>query len=115
MEDIINKEVKDVLEDGATPNASGHERQELWNQLDNAVSMETKEDQIVWTIFGIFWVANAVLSAALFTTGTILRPSVSIIVSIVGIILSWIWFLIPHKAIGWLSYYERIIQGIEEH
>lgn len=41
---------------------------ELWQQLGHAVSLDTSENQVVWTIFGLFWAADAILLVALFTT-----------------------------------------------
>ncbi len=87
---------------------------DLWNQLGHAVSMAAKEDQIVWTIFGVFWAANAVLLVALFTTGALPSPPVGIVVSASGAALSSVWFLIQRRAIGWLGYYERIIRELEQ-
>jgi hypothetical protein len=113
MEDTV-KEEKRGLKASTTLNDSARVQDDLWNQLGNAVSMAAKEDQIVWTIFGIFWAANAVLLVALFTTGTIPNPFVGIVVSTVGTILSWVWFFVQRRAIGWLAYYERIIQKLEE-
>lgn len=86
----------------------------LWNQLGNAVSMAAKEDQIIWTIFSVFWAANAVLMVGLFTTGMFPEPPVGIAISAAGAILSWLWFFIQRRAIGWLVYYEKIIQEIEQ-
>jgi hypothetical protein len=99
MENIVNKEVSQNV---------------LCSQLACAVSMAAKEDQIVWTIFGVFWAANAVLLVALFTTGALPSVLVGIIVSATGAILSWIWFLIQRRAIRWLAYYESIIWKLEE-
>jgi hypothetical protein len=77
--------------------------------------MAAKQDQIVWTIFGIFWAANAVLLVALFATGAAPQASVgAVVVSAVGAGLSGLWIVVQHRAIGWLTYYERIILRLEE-
>ncbi len=75
--------------------------------------MAAKEDQIVWTIFGVFWAANAILLVALFTTGGLPRPAVGIVVSATGATLLWVWFFIQRRAIRWLGYYEKIIRELE--
>jgi hypothetical protein len=111
--------VSDIPEGRPVPSTPRPESQsdlpgDLWNQLGHAVSMAAKEDQIVWAIFGVFWAANAVLLVALFTTGALPSPPVGIVVSASGAALSWVWFLIQRRAIGWLSYYERIIRELEE-
>lgn len=86
----------------------------LCDQLGNVTSMAAKEDQIIWAIFGVFWAANAVLLVALFSTGTIPDDMVVIVISIVGTLLSIIWFLIQRRAINWLRYYEKIINKLEK-
>ena len=108
------KEEKPELNTGSSLQETNEVRGDLWNQLGNAVSMVGKEDQIVWTIFGVFWAANAVLLVALFTNGSIPAPSVGIIVSSAGTMLSWVWYFIQRRAIGWLAYYERILHLLEE-
>ena len=89
-------------------------REELWFQLENLVVLVAKEDQIVWTIFGVFWAANAVLLVALFTTGGTPSANFEAIISVAGTILSIIWFIIQRRAIRWLSYYETVIYRIEK-
>jgi hypothetical protein len=42
---------------------------ELQRQLDRVVQMAGKQDQIVWTVFGVFAAANALLLNTLFITG----------------------------------------------
>ncbi len=37
--------------------------------MGNAVTLVAKRDHIVWTVFGAFWAANAVLLVALFQNG----------------------------------------------
>jgi hypothetical protein len=86
----------------------------FWNQLSNVVTMAAKEDQIIWAIFGVFWAANAVLLVALFTTGAIPNNNVVMIISFVGLVLSFIWFFIQRRAIKWLIYYETLINRIED-
>jgi hypothetical protein len=87
---------------------------QLWNQLGNAVALVAKQDQIVWTIFGVFWAANAVLLVALFTTGALPKRPVGLVVSIVGLALSLVWLAIQHRAVAWLKYYEVVVGELEE-
>ena len=87
----------------------------LWKQLSNAITMQAKQDQIIWTIFSVFWAANVLLVVALFSTGHI--PDniiVVLLISIVGIVLSLIWYIIQVRAINWLEYYEIITKEIED-
>ena len=86
---------------------------DLWNQLGNAVSLASTTNQVVWTVFGIFWAANAVMLVALFTTGDLPARVPGLIVSSVGIALSFIWALIQCRAIRYLGLYEAIIERLE--
>jgi len=89
-------------------------RDVYWNQLGHVVSMATKEDQITRMIFSMFWVANALLLVALFATGKMPIRKVGAIISAMGVIISLVWFFIQWRSIGWLEYYERIIQRLEK-
>jgi hypothetical protein len=89
------------------------ERDELWEQLANAVAFAAKQDQIVWTIFGVFWAADAVLLVALFTDGKLPEHPVGIVVSVVGFAISLVWSAIQIRAFGWLKCYETVIKQIE--
>ena len=84
-------------------------------QLANAVQLASKQDQIAWTIFGVFWPANAILLIALFTTGGLPSPLVGVVVSVAGLVFSIVWAIIQHRAIAYLNFYEAIIHRIEEH
>jgi len=85
----------------------------LWNQLGNVVALASKQDQIAWTIFGIFWAANAILLVALFTTGNLPQRPVGLVISFVGFLLSIVWFVIQRRAVNLLTYYEEIIKNLE--
>lgn len=86
---------------------------ELWNQLGHAVSLDTSENQVVWTIFGLFWAADAIILVALFTTGDVPKPAVGAIVSAVGVVLSAVWYLIQKRAIGYLEFYDGTVERLE--
>ena len=91
-----------------------HNETALWSQLNNAVTLVAKQDQIVWTVFGVFWAANAVLLVALFTTGNLPGRPAGIIVSGVGVALSAVWWLIQRRAIGYLDFYGNVMRRLEE-
>ena len=80
-----------------------------------AVALTAKQDQIVWTVFSIFCAANAVLLVALFTTGDLPKPTVGLVVSIVGLALSLIWLAIHHRAVEWLKFYESVMRELENN
>jgi hypothetical protein len=83
------------------------------SHLGNAVALAVKQDQIVWTIFGIFWAANAVLLVALFNSGALPKRGVGLMVSLAGVVLSTVWFLVERRIIGYLHFYEAIVERIE--
>jgi len=114
IEDNVNKKSKQAKISGEQTETAKAPNNELWNQLGHAVTMAAKEDQIVWTIFGVFWAANAVLLVGLFTTGEMPSAKVGVVISTIGIVLSCVWFIIQRRAISWLEYYEKIIFWIEE-
>ena len=86
----------------------------LRDQLGNVVTLQTTQNQIVWTVFGVFWAAEVVLLAALFTTGK-LAPDKGTIwtVGIIGVLLSAVWLAILTRAIAYAAFYERIIHELE--
>ena len=95
--------------------AKGLTRQEEWSQLANAIAMRSSEDQVLWSIFGTFWAANAILLVALFTTG---KPpedaNVGLVVSVVGVLISFVWNTIQKRALGHLKKHEALICRMEK-
>ncbi len=89
-------------------------RQELWTQLSNAASLRSSEDQVLWTISGIFWAANAVLLVALFQGGKLPETNVPcLVVSAVGMILSTIQYFLQGRALGHIQRYEELMTKLE--
>lgn len=86
---------------------------ELWAQLTNAVSARSSQDQTLWTIFGAFWAAEGILLVALFTTGSLPKNNVGVIVSIAGVLLSVAWHIINKRAILHLDRWEIFIDRVE--
>jgi hypothetical protein len=91
------------------------DRPELFQQLANAVTMCSAEDQVIWAIFGTFWATNAILLVALFSTGELPKsPAVGIAVSAVGAGLSIVWHLIQQRALGHLQRFEELVELLEK-
>lgn len=90
------------------------DRPEMWSQLENAIIWRASQDQIIWTIFGAFWGANAILLVALFTTGKLPDETAGIVISFVGISLSVVWYFIQKRAIGSLKRFEVLISKLEK-
>ncbi len=92
---------------------NGPSNSDLWNQLGNAVTFDNSENQVVWTIFGLFWAADAILLVAIFTTGDIPKPAVGMLVSIAGTALSVVWYIIQKRAIAYLGFYDSLVEQLE--
>ncbi|MGP8069953.1 MAG: hypothetical protein ACLP5V_08690 [Candidatus Bathyarchaeia archaeon] len=90
------------------PQEPTHE--DLWKQLQNAVAVRSSQDQVNWSIFGIFWAANALLLVAIFTSNA--RYVVSV-VSTIGIITSIVWLMLMYRSIGHITIYEDVMKEIE--
>ena len=89
-------------------------RSEMWLQLTNAINLRSSQDQVLWSIFGTFWAANAILLVALFTTGNLpSNPAVGIVISVVGLFLSLTWHAIQARALGHIIRHEELIRKIE--
>jgi len=85
-----------------------------WLQLSNAVASRSNMDQILWTVFGHFWGANAILLVALFQNGGLPKPLVGILVALIGTALSVAWKIIQRRALGHLKFYEDVVKKLEE-
>jgi hypothetical protein len=95
------------------PRANGDQFDPV-SHLQNAVQLVSKQDQITWTVFNIFWPANALLLVALFTTGRLPSRLVGIVVCAVGLALSVVWTVIQFRAMAHLEFYEAIVNRIEK-
>jgi hypothetical protein len=95
------------------PAAPEPDPEALRAQLANAVALSIKQDQIAWTVFGVFWAASAVLLVALFTTGDVPKRPVGVIVCTVGTALSLVWYVVQVRAIGYLNFYDSVVETIE--
>ena len=90
------------------------ERSEMWIQLTNAINLRSSQDQVLWSIFGTFWAANAILLVALFTTGDLpTNRIVGIIVATFGTVLSIVWHIIQTRALGHLMRHEELMRKLE--
>jgi len=95
---------------------SGHQslnRGELWSQLGNAIHLRSAEDQVLWSIFGVFWAANAILLVALFQGGKFPTFSVGMVISVVGTLLSIVWHKIQGRALGHVKRHEELMKRLE--
>lgn len=84
-------------------------------QLQNAISSRSAQDEVLWSMFGVFWGANAIMLVALFTTGRFPIPAVGLIISILGFLLSNAWHIMQGRAILHIEKFEQIIEQSEEY
>lgn len=94
---------------------SSSERVELITLLQNFSNLRTAQDQVLWSIFGSLWGTNALLLISFFSAGDKWSISqVGIVVSIIGLLISFIWDIIQTKTIARRDMYEDSIQYIEK-
>lgn len=88
-------------------------RDDLWRQLNHAINLRSTQDQVLWSIFGVFWAANAILLVALFQNGQIPMSAIGIVISVVGALLSCVWHQIQRRALGHILRHETLIERLE--
>ena len=88
---------------------------ELWIQLQNAINLRSSQDQVLWSIFGVFWAANAILLVALFATGKFpSNPIVIPLIACLGIALCYVWYAIQKRALGHIVRHEELMRRVEK-
>lgn len=90
-----------------------NDNRHLWDQLNNAITLSAKQDQIIWTIFGIFWAANAVLLVGLVSPKDFPNATVGMLISLVGAFISIAWSIIQFCANEYLDLYDNVIEKLE--
>ncbi len=89
-------------------------RDELLILLQNSSNLRIGQDQVVWSIFGAFWGTNALLLISLFSVGGLWNlKDVGIIISSIGIFISFIWTLIQIRSIDRIIVHENSMIYIE--
>jgi hypothetical protein len=86
----------------------------VWRQLGNAIQLRSAQDTVLWSIFGVFWAANAILLVALFPKGGLPAYPIGAIISVVGFLLGIVWYKIQGRALGHVTRYERLMKRLEE-
>ena len=92
---------------------SGGPNPDREHRLGNAISLRSSQDQVLWTIYGLFSATNSLFLVALFRTGTFPKASVGVVVSIVGLPVSIAWLLIQRRALAHIANYDGIIREID--
>jgi hypothetical protein len=86
----------------------------LWRQLEHVNNQRDSEYQVIWNAFGIFVAATTLLLVALFSGGQPQNPVIGIIITLVGSVLSFIWFKILHRHYKHLRWHENLVQKLEQ-
>lgn len=89
-------------------------RDELLQQLGNAIHLRSAQDQVLWSIFGVFWAANAILLVALFPQGHFPTYPIGFIISVVGMLFSLVWYKIQGRALGHIDRHENLMEILEK-
>lgn len=90
------------------------EKESRYNLLTNANNLKMHQDLLVYTIFGIFWAANAILVVGFFQSNYESKAFCLIIISIFGLCLSIIWSFIEYSIIKYHEFYEDLVDQIEK-
>ena len=87
--------------------------EKLLTLLQNFSNFRTGQDQVLWSIIGSFWTTNSLLLVSIFATDREDRLYVGMIISFVGIWISWLWNRIQSRTLKRLERYEGSIITIE--
>ena len=90
------------------------EKDQLWQQLNAVIAHRSGQDQVLWSVFGIFWAANAILLVALFSNGQEPRGPAGVAVTLAGLAMAFVWWLIQRRAIGNVKRLTHLLQKLEE-
>jgi ADP-ribose pyrophosphatase YjhB (NUDIX family) len=95
---------------------SAKNRPLLENQLNNVVAARSSQDQILWSIIGVFGAINAILLVALFPSGDLPEnPLIGIIVCLIGLVVSILWKFMQRRALFHIYYLEDLESLIEQN
>ena len=86
---------------------------ELLTLLQNFSNLRTGQDQVLWSIIGAFWTANSLLLVSIFASNQERFYYVGLLISLVGISISWVWNHIQDSALKRIESYEMSIKTIE--
>lgn len=86
---------------------------QLLTQLQ--ILLRSAQDQVLWTMFGIFWAANAILIVAVFNTGELPdEPWITGVIASVGALMCLVWHWVQSRALGNVIKHERLMQRLEK-
>lgn len=94
-------------------NASTAGSDVLWAQLQHVIDYDNNTNDVIWTLFGIFFTANSVLLVALFQSGDFPRPLAGTIISLAGALMSLVWTLFHRRVLAHKERFEALTKRIE--
>jgi hypothetical protein len=86
---------------------------DIRDQLRNAVSRSSVEDQISWTIYSIFWAGNALIATRLPAGNAWFHRSVLCLATMLSD--SLIWHPIQRRCDAALGFLEALVSNLEAH
>jgi len=94
-----------------TPNA---DQNTLQAQLQHVIEYDNNTNDVIWSLFGIFFAVNSVLLVALFQSGDFPKPPAGTIISLAGALMSLVWALFHRRVLAHKERFEALIKRIEE-
>lgn len=93
---------------------TAHETLLLSTLFSNGINRINECNQTVWQSVGLFWTVQAVLLNIVFENGKIHATTEVIYLSLIGLIISFFWFLVIQRSILWLTHFEERVKQIEK-
>lgn len=85
-----------------------------WGHIACAAACRFAQDSVLWAIIGAFLGTNAILLVALFSTGTFPTSSPArIIPCIMGMISSFLWWIMQAAALRRVKWYETVVLALQ--
>ena len=95
-------------------NAAHPDRETLRDQLQHVMDYDNNTNDVIWTLFGIFFGVNSVLLVALFQSGDIPKPPVGTTISFAGALVALVWGLFHRRVLAHKERFEALIRRIEQ-
>jgi hypothetical protein len=75
---------------------------------------DNNTNDVVWTLFGIFFAVNSVLLVALFQSGKFPEAPAGSVISSAGALIALVWALFERRVLAHKERFEALIRRIEE-
>lgn len=93
-----------------------NDNESISKQLQYFHDLKNHEDTLTWTIFSIFFAANALLFGAYYqTTDSCMILNKMLLLPLFGIFLSFIWLVVQLRVVKYYLFYEEKVEEIEQN